>query len=291
MDDEEKVTWWEKHGAKTIFIVVLLLACIAIYFSSKFYRDQFGTFLSNDKETWGQFGDYFGGLLNPVLSFFALVALLYTIIIQSTELKETRRELKKSSKALDAQSESLVLQSFENTFLKLLDRHTDTISFLSFGKEKGYPIIVEAVKRIESNLNTKATKPDFVFLCALRNVYNSQLEIMDLRRLINESFIILDLLIAAENNLSFKKLKVDFNLYVNAFKGQYSSKELTLFYLQNIVFPNYKYKRFFSDYLFFENLQVDHITELRNYIEESGGGNNYEKFIYLSHKKEKNCTK
>lgn len=53
-----------------------ILAVAAVYFG-KFH---FG--LSSKQDVWGQFGDYFGGVLNPILSFFAFIALLVTLIDQ-----------------------------------------------------------------------------------------------------------------------------------------------------------------------------------------------------------------
>ena len=76
----------------------------------------------------GSFGDFFGGVLNPIFAFLAFLALLTTIVLQASELKATRKELKKSAKAQKEQSESLKLQNeatklqiFENTLFKLFD--------------------------------------------------------------------------------------------------------------------------------------------------------------------------
>lgn len=49
---------------------------------------------------WGPVGDFFGGMLNPILAFASFIALLYTIRIQSEELRLTREEF---SKSVDAQ--------------------------------------------------------------------------------------------------------------------------------------------------------------------------------------------
>ncbi len=46
------------------------------------YVSVFSTHILNDQEKWGQFGDYFGGVLNPILSFFAFIALLVTLRTQ-----------------------------------------------------------------------------------------------------------------------------------------------------------------------------------------------------------------
>lgn len=69
-----------------------------------------------DTEKFGQFGDFVGGTLNPILAFLSFMALLYTIKIQTDELKlsreeleATREELKGLRIAQQEQSESLKL--------------------------------------------------------------------------------------------------------------------------------------------------------------------------------------
>jgi len=62
------------------------------------------------KEVLGQFGDFVGGTLNPLLSLLALAAILWTIILQSEELKATREELKRFAEAQREQAENLRLQ-------------------------------------------------------------------------------------------------------------------------------------------------------------------------------------
>jgi hypothetical protein len=56
---------------------------------------------STSPEQWGQMGDFFGGMLNPILAFASFIALLYTIRIQSAELRLTRDELQKSASAAE----------------------------------------------------------------------------------------------------------------------------------------------------------------------------------------------
>jgi uncharacterized membrane protein len=52
-----------------------------------------GQALSTDAAHWGQMGDFFGGVLNPILAFASFIALLYTIRIQSKEMADTRAEM------------------------------------------------------------------------------------------------------------------------------------------------------------------------------------------------------
>lgn len=60
-----------------VFFVAALMAIVGFFYASNFTG---GVAVSQEK--WGQFGDYFGGVLNPILSFFAFSALLYTVYLQ-----------------------------------------------------------------------------------------------------------------------------------------------------------------------------------------------------------------
>jgi hypothetical protein len=59
-----------------------VLAICAVLVS---YVAQFSTGISPSQEIWGQFGDFFGGLLNPLISFAALIGLLATLRSQRVE--------------------------------------------------------------------------------------------------------------------------------------------------------------------------------------------------------------
>lgn len=91
-----------------------------------------------DPGAWGTFGDFVGGLLNPLVAFLALFWLTRSIQIQRTELRETRL-------ALDEQSATLEKQRSEDTFFALLDQHNKVLGTLSDRKPSG----IESVSEIE----------------------------------------------------------------------------------------------------------------------------------------------
>ncbi|OFV30262.1 hypothetical protein HMPREF3136_10285 [Neisseria sp. HMSC15C08] len=104
---------------------------------NSFILDNFLAKLSNDPATWGTFGDYLGGTLNPIISFLALIGLLYTIHQQAQEMQATRKELKQAAKQQrkqvkqqSRQSEIFNLQQFESTFFSLLEHHNKVIENL-----------------------------------------------------------------------------------------------------------------------------------------------------------------
>ena len=111
------------------------IAVAAFIFVLERYINNFKTFpIANDSATWGTFGDYLGGTLNPIISFLALIGLLYTIHQQAQEMKATREELKQAAEQQrqqveqqSRQSEIFNLQQFESTFFSLLEQHNKAI--------------------------------------------------------------------------------------------------------------------------------------------------------------------
>ncbi|WP_308905481.1 hypothetical protein [Neisseria mucosa] len=114
------------------------IAVAAFIFVLERYINNFKTFpIANDSATWGTFGDYLGGTLNPIISFLALIGLLYTIHQQAQEMQATREELKQAAEQQrqqveqqSRQSEIFNLQQFESTFFSLLDQHNKVIENL-----------------------------------------------------------------------------------------------------------------------------------------------------------------
>ena len=75
------------------------------------YVLHFGTAPSGTHGRWGEFGDYIGGVLNPGIAFLALVALVWTIHLQTHELKES--------------VSAFARQNFERTFFEMVRLHND----------------------------------------------------------------------------------------------------------------------------------------------------------------------
>lgn len=95
------------------FLLGLCAAAFAIIIVFLFYifvGDQFD--IANNM---GQVGDFIGGLTNPILSFLALLVLLRTTLIQTSESRRT-------TKFMESQYRLMEMEKFEGTFFQLLDR-------------------------------------------------------------------------------------------------------------------------------------------------------------------------
>jgi uncharacterized membrane protein len=93
--------------------------------------------LSNSVAEWGQFGDYVGGLLNPIFGFLGLVALLATLYLQRQQLQGSLQELKDSAKSLRAQEREWRIQNFEASFFELLRLHNDIVNTMDLEGKPG----------------------------------------------------------------------------------------------------------------------------------------------------------
>lgn len=79
---------------------ILLFSLYAIgWYFEKYASNGWGDLKSISE--WGAFGDFFGGILNPLIAFGALCLLHLAYVAQKQELKETREHFQNESKRGD----------------------------------------------------------------------------------------------------------------------------------------------------------------------------------------------
>jgi hypothetical protein len=88
-------------------ILYLIAAAITIY--AVWFLYVLRSEIPESGAAWGTFGDYFGGLLNPVIAFTALYWLTRSVRLQKEELNETRSALEDSA---DAQKNQVAVASW-----------------------------------------------------------------------------------------------------------------------------------------------------------------------------------
>jgi hypothetical protein len=76
---------------RRILLAALVLALLLITVVVLAYVGQFGIERSGSQDDWGQFGDYFAGLLNPIFSLLAFGALMYSLVLQHKESFENQK--------------------------------------------------------------------------------------------------------------------------------------------------------------------------------------------------------
>ena len=136
------------ENAERILLGVLALAAAAVVIVAGTYAVHFWDVpLAETGDVWGQFGDYLGGVLNPVFGFLSVFALLVALVLQTRELKlsreslalsreelkASREEQAKAAEALAAQNSAIQKQSFEQTFFSWLGTYRDVLGDVSVG--------------------------------------------------------------------------------------------------------------------------------------------------------------
>lgn len=88
---------------------LIAIALIAIIVVFGLYLLYYPNRISTDHSSWGQFGDYFGGVLNPILGFFTVLLLIITLRISYQTLKVSKDELEKATDMLGLAKDEIKL--------------------------------------------------------------------------------------------------------------------------------------------------------------------------------------
>jgi large-conductance mechanosensitive channel len=118
----------ESNGINTKWVLLTLISVVLIVivfyfvnFNSHLLKGQawWGIFqnFSNNTGTWGAFGDYVGGILNPVIAAFAFYLIAKTYELQKRELEATRSLLEVSTDAQQSQIKLAALTALLNSNL------------------------------------------------------------------------------------------------------------------------------------------------------------------------------
>ena len=81
----------------------LIVAGVALSFLAviiALYLDMFGINRAHDQAIWGAFGDYFGGILNPIFALAAFFGVLWSLDLQMKQVRQL---------SIDKQSEEILL--------------------------------------------------------------------------------------------------------------------------------------------------------------------------------------
>jgi hypothetical protein len=215
------------------------------------YATNFFGPLSSKTESWGQFGDYVGGLLNPTFSFLALLALLATLGLQVRELRLSVRELANSADALSKQNETLRQQTFEGTFFQSLRLHNDIVAtmevlHLSLTGRACFPYYL---KELEGILESEAATKDLG-----RFVFHYDFFYREHQVVLGHYFRMLYNLV----KLVHRAEGLEKRFYTNMVRAQLSSAELQLlFYNCLSSWGNMKFKPLVEEYALLKTLPTD----------------------------------
>lgn len=236
----------------------------------------------------GTYGDSFGAL-NTLFSGLAFAGIIISILLQTKELRDTRKEFTAQRKQFEKQADAMTLQIFENTFFQLIRQYNEILSSISM--ETGFSgslrthtgrSAMEALwseyteNRFHFNLSggaiPKTTEDKYELFYDLyhtdlggyfRIIYHA-LKFVDTSSVINKKF------------------------YISLLRAQISSQELAIIYLNCLSrYGIEAFKPLVEKYSFFEHLPVYKAFEYEDtqkyLVEAFGSSKDWEE--YFLHKK------
>ena len=106
MDDEKL----DGRVTMSIWFVATISVSVLILYAAWFsFNDGLG--LSTSAGPWGEFGDFVGGVLNPLIAFSAFFWLATSVRLQKAELTATRKTLADTLKAQEAQAATVLVST------------------------------------------------------------------------------------------------------------------------------------------------------------------------------------
>lgn len=145
MNFEAILKFWEKHPYRVIFILVgfaLLTMILAYVNGPRTQEDVLG-----GPTQFGQFGDYLGGILNPIFGFITVCLLLEARKVNDRQAADTKAELKLTRDEYNRQQLENALEALLAKHIELLRKPVDKDFFL--GTDLLDPTIEVILKRDE----------------------------------------------------------------------------------------------------------------------------------------------
>lgn len=146
--------WLERLPKVAGVSAVVLLLCYVFVFRALPFNER--------PDAWGQFGDFIGGLLNPLISLFTLIVAVSVWSLQITELLETRR-------AVEEQGKTAEQQRREQRFFDFLNLYQVTLQSVCFHEQFGSLMDrIRYPERVDPPPTERSGKQGFLFLTSSR---------------------------------------------------------------------------------------------------------------------------
>lgn len=188
--------------------------------------------VSTDGAHWANFGEYIGGVLSPIFAFAALIALLYSISIQSNELN-------KSVNALQNQNKIIERQNFEATFFQMMRFYNEIVQQLRITKPdditergaiEGKAAITYLLKKLNFFHKVKYPGKEETVISRLNNDYEAIYQ--EYGNYIGHYFRMIYNILKFINNSKLDNAEKIF--YTNILRAQLSQDELVLIFYNSI---------------------------------------------------------
>ncbi|CNK84342.1 Uncharacterised protein [Yersinia mollaretii] len=222
-------------------VFVIMISVLALYCL------WFGLGFSRETDAWGQFGDYFGGVLNPILTFTSVVLLIRSIDLQRTAnnslIKENKRQ-EKLEKRKDFEFRFYNLIDSQN---KLFDEFHILVPAINGNKEYKNSVAVKYIENIITSSNDRGITGDAINTILTNLDSHSNDQIYSCVRKFYLSVKLIDKTITEGNGFQEKDRKDYFETLINF--SDFSSVRLIAISIIYLTWPNITYIKECDDFI------------------------------------------
>ncbi|WP_346815499.1 putative phage abortive infection protein [Aeromonas hydrophila] len=255
---------------KLLYTLYLLLIFGLASFLSLFTLNYIANKLLEKGESWGQFGDFLGGVLNPIFTLMTFFGVIITIALQKLELRAAREEYKKSANALDT-------QAIENTFFNMLNLHYKITENLKFDAEAFMEVYSLHLPYSKNNSRNGTAAFSLLFDIFLSNAaYNMEKTFEIYRHLQNNYNYIFGhyfrnlyqiiRFVAKNDNIKTEHKKK----YMNMLRAHLSSDELFFLFINctESMVDNGEFRELLIEYSFLEHMPLEYNKTNKCYLNQ-----------------------
>jgi Putative phage abortive infection protein len=211
----------------------------------------------------GILGDTFGAV-NALFSGLAFVGLIYTILLQSQELKlqrlelaltrkemeETREEIEGQKKALELQSATMIKQQFESSFFKILERLNQISNLINVQNQKFSHFNNHLLSEIRKDFNLNSSIIPDNFKKIVLDFHKDNPRIVGYRYLLSKLFQFVD-----------ETKQEDKSFYINLIIASIENSELEYHFLSAFIDAETNLKFYFEKYSAFQGIIKDPFSD------------------------------
>ena len=222
----------------TLLIIIIAIIAIAIIF---FYFNSFETIFPTDTDqdlrgAFGAFGDYFGGLLNPLVGGISVYLIYITWQMSRKEFKATRKEM--------------ALQTFDNHFFQVIGIWENLINSLE---------IYEKGKNYKGRAVIRQIPDDYFSREYDKNIENENNVVKEFQLIQSQYFSLIFQLLLLIDGIDFiedkiEKVKVK-KRYILILKSILTTKDLSII-IYDLSLKSEIYN-LINEYCLFENITKD----------------------------------
>lgn len=110
---ENQLIKFIENNSKVAIAITLFIVFGAVFLALYTYNNAFAWFKPPvNRGDWGAMGDFFGGILNPLLTFFTMMFLIYSLVLQQRELANSAESASDTAKN-NLEQERIAKESLE----------------------------------------------------------------------------------------------------------------------------------------------------------------------------------